>query len=1422
MQIVLMDGARAHELEVVVHDPEATVADLVTAVAGDRAHGLVLLADRTPIPFERRLDRAGIRSGAEIRLLPSNQVTTDPVPVEGNAPAPLEVAVVGGLDAGRRTPIGPGRWPIGRDTEGVSLANDTVSSHHATLEVGGDARMSLVDEGSLNGTWVGGVPALRPTPVRSGTIARLGAVQITVRRPTDDDRPATLVAGPAMGGPSIPFNRPPRPAPPGAPEPFDTPDEPREQAGPSAVGIMSILAPLAFGGIMVAVTGQIFYALFTLLSPVMIIGTSIDARRRGKTGRRKERARYERELGELAEKLRGMAADERVRLEDEIPDPAEIQRRAAAPSTRLWERRPGHPDWLHLRIGLGDAPWEPPVRTERRSQPEEVRTVLRDGSRITDAPVMVDLTSGGVVGLVGSRAATVALARSLVVQAATLHGPADLPAVVLCGEDRDPDWDWTKWLPHTADPSGSGQRIISADRERSEAILRAMLEAADARRVERGSSPLDDETRKPGPATLLVLDDESLIEGRRSPARSVLRGAAGRVAGIVIAPTEDRLPAVCSTIVEIIDDDGSARVHHVRAGVLAGEVLATGVSDRSARRTARHLARLDDPELDVAGAGLPPIVALLPLLALDPPDPTAITERWAAGGADPDLVAPIGVSEDGILTLDLVRDGPHGLVAGTTGSGKSELLRSLVAGLAASSSPDACTFVLVDFKGGSAFAECARLPHTVGMVTDLDAHLAERALRCLEAELRYRERVLRDFNASDLPAYRRLTGDNPVLSRLVVVIDEFATLKAELPDFVESLVGVAQRGRSLGVHMVLATQRPSGAVSENIRANTNLRIALRVQDTSDSADVIDVNDAARIGRNQPGRALARLGPGEVIPVQTALSTGVSGGGHGPVELRAFRFGGGPVHGAGTSERTEGRSDLAKLVDACLGAHEASGRPAPRRPWPDPLPGEVALEGLLDQLDDIAAFGQHGALLPFTLADRPDEQTQTPWGWIPSDGNLLLIGLPGTGTTTTLGTIATVAARVTSPDELHLYVLDFGTGELDALAGLPHTGAVVPAGDRERQVRLVAQLKAELERRRGLRSPRTTEPRILLMVDGMSTFKAEWDDVIAPVLDDFARVFSEGPELGVSTVVTADRGLAVPNALRGLARQQLLFRLGDDLDYSNAGFRRGELPEFGPGRALDAETHREVQLARSADGLEAAVAKVVAATGPVSRPPAPVGSLPSEVSTSTIVGHARLDALPFLLPLGISDHTLEPTGLTLYEGEHALIVGPARSGRTTALATAAASAGAGGWRTAAVASRRSWLSQREDMSVLDPSRLAIDLPPLTADTSPLLLVVDDAETIEDADGALADALGHSHVVVVAAGRADAIRGLYSHWTRTVRQSRAGVLLQADVDLDGDLLGVRLPRRTTTAVGPGRGWLCTDGACEIVQIAQPDPS
>src|ERR671919_319375 len=824
MQIVYVAGDTRRELDVRVNNPAATVADLVRALDPTARDDRTLLIGDQPVDPDFELGEAGLHEGAVVGLghaRPGGAWRPAPTAPLGDG-LERELVVISGLDAGRRFPLAPGVTVLG-STPGcdVVLDHPTVSKRHAQLTVseGAAGDVTIADLESHNGTWVNGLPVVRPAALEPGVPARLGALELEVRPVIDSDRPVAIdPVRHATAAGTIPFNRPPRPAAPPPPAEVRPPAPPRTSQGKVPLSLIGILTPLVFAGVMFALLKQPQFLLFSLLTPVMGIGNAIDTKRRGRRSERGERERFGRELADLRRRLASLADDERRRRHGAYPDPAEILRRAHLPSTTLWERRPGHPDFLRLRAG------------------------------------------GGVVGIVGDRAAALALARSLVCQATALHGPADLPVMVLASAETGPAWDWAKWLPHTRDAGGVG-RMLSQDAELSTRLAEAHLRPANRNHADRAAAGAGE--RASGPTLLVVVDDESLIEGRRAPTRSLLRGESGSAAGVVIASTVDRLPAVYTTVIEMTDPDGRADLALPQRGQRIAGFLAAALADHTPPDCARSLARFEDPELDLVGAGLPASIRLLALLELDECTPDAVLARWKGGGVDPRPATPIGVAEDGVFAVDLVADGPHGLVGGTTGAGKSELLRSLVAGLAVSVDPDHLTFVLIDFKGGSAFDECARLPHTVGMVTDLDQHLAERALRCLEAELRHRERVLRDAGAVDLPDYLRKGLPQP-LPRLLVIIDEFATLKAELPEFIDALVGVAQRGRSLGVHLLLATQRPQGAISDNIRANTNLRIALRVQEKTDSTDVIDVPDAASIPRTAPGRAYVRLSPGEVV------------------------------------------------------------------------------------------------------------------------------------------------------------------------------------------------------------------------------------------------------------------------------------------------------------------------------------------------------------------------------------------------------------------------------------------------------------------------------------------------------------------------------------------------------------------------------
>jgi S-DNA-T family DNA segregation ATPase FtsK/SpoIIIE len=1394
-------AGQPEDLELRLGRDDATVGDLLDALpAGDRARGIVV--DGRFCHVDLALSEIGLYEGARIR-------PADGAPDSRElSQALLELRVIAGFDAGRRLALTPSGVVIGRDDDcDLVLSDEGVSRRHLRVQPSpGGLRATITDLDSINGTWVEGKRIRQPADVAPGAIFEAGDVAFIVT-PSLAGLPVDPVRQASLAG-TIAFNRPPRSRSMGDESALAVPEEPGEVSKPR-FSVASAVGPLLLGGVMVILLKNIIFALFMLLSPVLVIGSWLEQRRTAKKTSRGDRREYEQKMTSFRREVAQRQQDALTRLRDAFPDVAEIGRRASAPDPRLWERRPGDDDFMALSAGYGEVPFRPKL-SERHISAPQAEVVLAEHGWLQLAPVEVDLRKGGVVGIVGERQQALSLARSLICQAGVLHGPADLTVAVFTEQPAREEWDWVKWLPHARDAGGAAGRQLAVGTVAGAALAGELAERDpdDPRQV------------------LAVLDSPALIEGRGAPGRALLRSGE-KVSGIVLARSSERLPAACTTVVELADEAGEARLLRPQTGQRIDPLLVAGMSPQTARACALALARFEDADLQLAGGALPDHVSLLSLVGLGEPDSHQLRERWAATVGKISLVARFALSEDGPLDIDMVADGPHGLVAGTTGAGKSELLRSLVASLAAEHSPTRVNFVLIDYKGGSAFGECALLPHTVGMVTDLDEQLGERALLSLEAELRYRERVLREHRATDLIEYDRLVGEGKAapVPRLLVVIDEFATLASELTDFVPSLVGIAQRGRSLGVHLLLATQRPSGAVNENIRANTNLRMCLRVQNAQDSSDVIDSAAAAKIPRNQPGRAQVRLGPSELIPVQTALVSGITAGASAAaVSTEPFVLLGEGEHGNGAEPDSDAESDLERLVKA---ANEAFADAGPmRRPWLPPLPAEVGLGDLLELGPPRPLAGERGLVVPFALADDPEAQAQYPVGWNVNAGNLLMYGIGGSGTTTTLATLALALADTTDPARLHIYVLDFGAGELGALTDLPHVGAVIGAAEHERQRRLLRRLRGELGVRRGMDpTTRAGAPRIVVLLDGYAGFAAEHGDISGDELREaLARVWADGPELGIHVVIAADRLGAVPTALASLAQQRLAFQLADVADYAQFGIVRRAIPRFGPGRAVVGGSSQVIQVARPPQALTEAVAGRAAASPGAGGPP-PIGILPESVGLDALLGAGRDEREPLFIPFGIGDETLEPAGFELYEGDHALIAGPARSGRTTALLVVAEVMARlyPDIELVGVATRRSALRDCPALSrvITAADQLAELVAELRAADKLKLLLIDDADVVDDPGRALSDLFGSPQPTLhaVVAGRTDALKTL-GHWSVGIRRSRTGLLIQPEVQVDGPLLGVTLPRRPVPPVRPGCGYRVDPGGFELVQVAVPE--
>ena len=1319
-------------------------------------------------------------------------------------------------------------------------ALSTVASPHVSVDP--DQPRALVDLDRL--------PLEQDEVWTPGLALTLGDVVLDLAAVTPADASLSL----SPGGGTHDFNRPPRLM----PEPRTTefalpklPTRPEKQGFP----FLMLLAPVLMGAAMFAITKRPYTLLFIAMSPMMILANFSQGRRGMKRRFINATKEFEEKTAAIEQAAFEALVAERTARRRDVPDPAEVLLIATGPRARLWERRRTDPDWLVARIGTADVVSE---------------VVLRDPQREThqgplswtapDVPVTVRLEEVGVTGIAGAGDVPRATARWVIAQIAALHSAAELEITVLSDADSGEQWQWVRWLPHVrADADTGVLSRVGTDEESTQRRVGELGRELDSRRAAASGQQAVSFT-----PLLVVLDGARRLRLLNGMVTLLREGPRLGITFLCLDTDARLLPEECKAVVTA--QDGGLRLE--RSGARTQEAVRPDLVGLAwCERVARALAPIRDvSQLDAASA-VPGSSRLLTVLRLDPPTGQRLAAGWARCGRSTRAV--IGEGADGPFELDIRRDGPHGLIAGTTGSGKSELLQTLIASLAVGNRPDEMTFVLVDYKGGAAFKDCNKLPHTVGMVTDLDGHLTTRALVSLGAELRRREHQLAGADAKDIEDYLagRTVGDPP-MPRLMIVIDEFAALVSELPDFVTGLVDIARRGRSLGVHLILATQRPAGVVSAEIKSNTNLRIALRVTDSGDSQDVIESKEASQISKATPGRGYARLGFSSLVPFQSSRVGGRprDAGAHAAVGLRdvAWDSLGAPSRvppGAGDEEGDiTVLSDLSTLVQALQEATVLAGVTPPPSPWLPPLPELVTVHEL-----EFEPGPADLPPIPLGLADLPAQQRQEPMTWdLAGGGHLAIAGQPRSGRSTVLRLIAGGIAAHTSPRDVHVYALDFGNNALLPLLPMPHVGAVVTRDQQDRLRRLLTLLGSEVTRRQQLLAeqgyadiaeqrqaqvdPDARLPYLVVLLDRWEGFVAGYEQIDGGAfLERMSQLLREGAGVGLRMVLSGDRSL-LTGRMATLVEDRLLLRMPSAEDYALIGMRSKDVPTQLPaGRAFRAgEVPREVQLALldadpagtaqvgALQRLAAEAAEVLARTGelPAALRPRRVDDLPVALGYTEALALADRPLLPTELLVGVGGDTLALRTLdVLADGPGLLVIGAPRSGRSSVLLTAVTDAVSRGWNAVVVTPRRSPLrdlTRSRRITQLDETATPDDLrSALRAARAPRLLVIDDYEVLGAdhplaavADDYLKEIRDKPDALLIACG-IDEVTTYYRGPTAAMRKSRTGLVLAPRSSADGEAFSARLPRSVGGAVPLGRGIFVRVSGWEWVQVPKPAP-
>lgn len=1080
-----------------------------------------------------------------------------------------------------------------------------------------------------------------------------------------------------------------------------------------------ILMLIAFRGSM----GPIMYVAGGLLGIGMLGMLGMNVLNQANQGPSKQetmrnRRRYMRQLSQLRAQVRQTIAEQRKAMFYRHPDPRRLW--STGHSARLWERRPGDWDYTVIRIGLGPQQLATPLTPPETKPVDELeplcalalRRFIINYSTVDDLPVAVALRGFSQIYVTGPHDAKRALSRAVIAQLGMFHAPGEVLLGVCTAPEGRQDWEWVKWVPHALHPTKTDAlgnlRLVAESLHALEAMLDDVI----------GNRPRFDPNSQPVEGTAHVV---VVLDGGDTSTSEHLTIEHG-VEGVTLVNLADEPPRLLDPTMLVLNiaEDGSLTSRTMEGEGSIGRADALDLVD--ARGIARYLSPLRLAQHSASDQPLSSTLNLTDLLGIDDPYDFSTQSAWTTRSNRNRLRVPIGVYADGRpLELDLKESaqdgmGPHGLIVGATGSGKSELLRTLVLALAATHNPEILNFVLTDFKGGATFSKLDQLPHTSAVITNLEdeLQLVDRMLDAIQGELQQRQELL--HKAGNYGSQREYEKARAVgaplepLPALLVIVDEFSELLTARPDFADMFVQIGRVGRSLGVHLLLASQRLDEGKLRGLESHLSYRLALRTFSAMESRTVIGAADAYQLPRS-PGNGFLKTSTDELIRFKAAYVSGAhhqDGTTHRDEQGRAIAY----VQDYSTRyaapqlaeeepespvERPEnefGESLLDILVERMAG----QGTPA-KQVWLPPLNEPPTLDQLLYPLLNHPSWGLttdqpgvRGSLHGVAgVIDKPYEQLRETY-WIDlsgSGGNVIIIGGPQSGKSTAVRSIMGSIALTHTPREAQFFCLDFGGGGLTAMRDLAHVGGVATRRDSDRVRRSLAEaatLLAEREQRfdeHGIDSMATyrsllrrgnfSEDRfgdLFLVIDGWQTLRTEFED-LEPMV---SELVNRGLGFGIHVIATANRWMDLRMTMRDVFGTRMELRLGDPSD-SMVGRRQAmSVPERTPGRGLTPDAQHFLAAVpridqrctgeNLADGVKHLISSINGAW-PEGRAPE-VRLLPAELPHTELPDASSYPGAG--IPVGIRERDLDVATLDFESEPHLLLFGDASSGKSSFLRT----------------------------------------------------------------------------------------------------------------------------------------------------------
>ena len=1036
---------------------------------------------------------------------------------------------------------------------------------------------------------------------------------------------------------------------------------------------------------------------------------------------------------EMEEKLASEVNREQSRLMHNYLSVGECVQLPQSNDHRLWERLPAHRDFLSIRLGLGERPLPgkltvPKVQISLVDDPlrDEPQRLYEKYSVIRQVPIVLEMGRQRIVGVLGSQDAPWLL-ESMIVQTAANHSYHDVKIAIIYDPDSEEKWKWAKWLPHVYADDSQTMRMVVSHPEAVREVLSHIYDELCIRKDrlhEQAGDRKDDEEEEPDytqnlPYYLIFCTDTKLIE--EHPIMRLVNGGEQLGYTLVLQTTSmELLPKECGLI---IDSKNSLGAVYASNGQMTGvQFEATDSTRLHAFSQAISAVRVKDSMEDSA---IPTLVTFLEVYHARRVEDLDVWRFWNENHAYQGIRSYIGMKAGSVpFVLDISdkNHGPHGLIAGTTGAGKSVLLQSYILSLAINYSPTEVQFILIDYKGGGTSEDFRNLPHVAGVIDSLQGERAIfRALASIKGEILRREEIFKQRGVNSIDDYMRLFNPDPEadsLGHLIIIVDEFAELKKEQPDFMHELVSAARVGRSLGMHLILATQKPSNSVSDEIAANTRFRVCLRVASKSDSNEMLHRPEAAYL--KGMGRCYVQVGNDEIFE---EIQTSWSGADYQPDALRTdeeprlLDEAGRPLKfkkkkkqdGAPKREINELKAVLAYLSKT-LEDHRA--KPA-KKLWLEELAHVLMLTELPAFKEACYRDGQWPNVSSeslqafYAMADDVDTQQYLPVCMdFTEDKNQMIIGLSGMGKTTAIQTIAVSLALRYTPEQVIMYFFSLTSKSLSSLSALPHVGDIVYEESVDEQVRLLELIYNESERRRKLFAQMTTDnyiqynraaansngefetvPAIVVFIDRMQQMRALEEQGKEDALQLFYNLLRSGASQGIYFVMTAFARNELPGKYHPFINSVAL-NLNDRSDYIDALNTRIPITWGGisscQGRGVVAIEDKnktedkvlEIQVALyGTNSSDTDRSRMISALGEQmteawhGRLPEQISRIPEKPVLDDLLALPQVSSHvddPRYLPFAYSKMQGTPVFLDLEESFSMLICGPRQSGKTTAM------------------------------------------------------------------------------------------------------------------------------------------------------------